>query len=63
MGGLFSKPKKVKTPLPPSPAPTVESALDDETTTGFLRKLGRGRRKTILTGNIGPDVERKTLLG
>ena len=61
MGGLFDKPKTVKTP-PPSP-PLAIPEVGEEVKTQARRRRPRGRRETFLTGDLVPETEKKTFLG
>ena len=59
----MGKPKKIKPPAPPAPAPTVmeaEPAADDA-----VKKQRRrsGFQQTLLTGALTPATGKKTVLG
>ena len=64
MSGLFQKPKTVKAPPVPEPAPVpVVSDEADEFTANEMRKRS-GINKTFLTGNLSPkSTGKKTTLG
>jgi hypothetical protein len=59
MGGLFGKPKVVSAPPVPPPAPIPEIDMEAPRRT----KRTRGRRETIITGELEPVTTKKTLLG
>jgi len=63
MGGLFSKPKKVKPPVvSASPTlPIVDTGAEDEATKQAMRR--KGFKKTIITGALSPGTGKKTVLG
>ena len=57
MGGLISKPKKVR---PPTPAPPLAVPdVGEEVRTKARRRRPRGRRETFLTGDLVPVLEEK----
>ena len=66
MGGLFSKPDVVKPALPaaepaiPLPPEVIEEAGDEERRRARRRS---GRRKTVITGELEPETDKKALLG
>lgn len=63
MGGLFSKPKKVRMPPVPEPEPMPESLGETGEEARKMRKR-KGRGKTIITGELEPEfVGKKRLLG
>lgn len=63
MSGLFPKPKTVKAPEVPPPAPIPEVGEE----TGDLerkKQFRRGRSQTFITGELEPmTTGKKTLLG
>ena len=63
MGGLFSKPKAVKAPPVPDPAPIPE--VSDDTGDEAMRKAVKesSRAKTKITGNLRPMSAKKSSLG
>jgi len=64
MGGMFSKPKKVKPPPPPPPPEPIPEALS-ETEEEEIKKVRRrkGYAKTIITGALEPPAKKRTVLG
>lgn len=67
MGGLFSKPKAVKTPpvSAEEPPPAIEEIGVEEAERRRIRRR-RGRRETFLTGALMPGLEgegKKRVLG
>lgn len=64
MSGLFPKPKTVTPPPLPPPPPRPEPELFEEA--GELAKKKavrrRGRRRTIITGELEPETRGKVLL-
>ena len=63
MSGLFSKPKSPSPPKAPPPPPLVEQGGE---ASDFAMKRAQGRvgfKKTILTGELSPMTQKKTLLG
>ena len=66
MGGVFSKPKKVKPPPPPPlPAPVATADVSQQAGETAIRRARRrgGYRKTMLTGALSPTTGKKTTLG
>ena len=61
MGGLFSKPKSPKLPPVPAPEAIPETASPEEQRK--FRKKRSGRAETIITGELAPTTNKKTLLG
>lgn len=59
-GGLFGKPSKPHPQPVPDPIPIPE--IEDETVRKTQRKR-KGRRQTILTGDLVPETIGQTLLG
>lgn len=59
----MGKPKKIKPPAPPAPAPTVEQA--EPAAEDVVRRQQRrsGYQKTILTGALSPTTGKRTVLG
>lgn len=63
MGGMFSTPKvKEPPPAPIEPPPAVEDTGVEESERRRIKKR-RGRETTFLTGDLTPDMGKKTLLG
>lgn len=62
MGGLFGgSPVKAPEVPPPPPIPEADEGVSDEARRRMRRK---GRKETIITGELVPeDVGKKTLLG
>ena len=60
MGGILSKPKTVKPPIPAPtpPTPTVGTEVEDIA----RRKRPRGRLDTFLTGDLIPETGKKRKL-
>jgi len=61
MGGMFSSPKSVKPP--PVPPPEAIPEADIEAGEEARRRRRKGRSATILTGELVPETQKKTLLG
>lgn len=61
MGGLFSKPKSIKMPpVAEEPPEIVSESIKGE---GAKPKKRKGRAETIITGELEPITQGKTLLG
>lgn len=67
MSGLFSSPKRPKTPDPIDDSAIKEAEEEAKRKERLLQKKKAGRAATILTGAMGvagkAPTERKTLLG
>ncbi len=66
MGGLFSAPKapsiNLPQPAPPPPIPQIEPETGDAARRAAKRKAGF-REAAILTGDLEPTTQKKTVLG
>lgn len=61
MGGLFGKPKSIKMPaVEEEPPEIVSESIKGE---GAKPKRRKGRAETIITGELEPTTQGKTLLG
>ena len=62
----FLKPKTIEAPAvaEPEPAPPVEVSEDIKQEEARKRRRRSGRKRTVVTGDLAPDVAgKKTLLG